>query len=111
MRPLFKPNRIFAAELQGKNPDYLVPTFMINYLPVGVVGLVMAGLFAASMSSIDSAFNSLSAVTVSDFVLKIKPDIARNPLTMPSPLKTYNIDMGYYSVREAPILWQNLLPL
>ena len=72
----------FAAQLQGKNPDYLVPTFMINYLPVGVVGLVMAGLFAASMSSIDSAFNSLSAVTVSDFVLKFKPDIAQNQLKM-----------------------------
>lgn len=72
----------FAAQLKDKNPDYLVPTFMINYLPVGMVGLVMAGLFAASMSSIDSAFNSLSAVTVTDFVLKFKPKIAQNPLKM-----------------------------
>ncbi|WP_096895804.1 sodium:solute symporter family transporter [Candidatus Scalindua japonica] len=72
----------FATKIQDKNPDYLVPTFMINYLPVGVVGLVMAGLFAASMSSIDSAFNSLSAVTVSDFVLKFRPDIAQKPLKM-----------------------------
>jgi SSS family transporter len=72
----------FASQLEGKNPDYLVPTFMINYLPVGVVGLVMAGLFAASMSSIDSAFNSLSAVTVTDFVLKFRPNVAENPLKM-----------------------------
>ena len=72
----------FAALLKGKNPDYLVPTFMIHYLPVGVVGLVMAGLFAASMSSLDSAYNSLSAVTVTDFVLKFKPKIAQNPLMM-----------------------------
>jgi len=72
----------FASQLEGKNPDYLVPTFMITYLPVGVVGLVMAGLFAASMSSLDSAYNSLSAVTVTDFVLKFKPKIAQNPLKM-----------------------------
>ncbi|MFQ5965196.1 MAG: sodium/solute symporter [Candidatus Scalinduaceae bacterium] len=72
----------FAAQLENKNPDYLVPTFMINYLPVGLVGLVMAGLFAASMSSIDSAFNSLSAVTVSDFVLRFNPKIEKNPLQM-----------------------------
>ncbi len=72
----------FASQLEGKNPDYLVPTFMINYLPVGVVGLVMAGLFAASMSSIDSAYNSLSAVTVSDFVLRFKPKVGQNPLKM-----------------------------
>jgi SSS family transporter len=91
----------FAAELQGKNPDYLVPTFMINYLPVGVVGLVMAGLFAASMSSIDSAFNSLSAVTVSDFVLKIKPDIARNPLTMLRLSKLITLIWGILSAGGA----------
>ncbi len=72
----------FATKLEGKNPDYLVPTFMITYLPVGLVGLVMAGLFAASMSSIDSAFNSLSAVTVSDFVVRFRPEIGETPLTM-----------------------------
>jgi len=72
----------FVAKLEGKSPDYLVPTFMIHYLPVGLVGLVMAGLFAASMSSIDSAFNSLSAVTVSDFILRYKPEVKDKPLKM-----------------------------
>ncbi|MCR4290322.1 MAG: sodium/solute symporter [Candidatus Scalindua sp.] len=91
----------FAAQLQGKNPDYLVPTFMINYLPVGVVGLVMAGLFAASMSSIDSAFNSLSAVTVSDFVLKFKPDIAQNPLKMLRISKLTTLLWGIFSTGGA----------
>ena len=91
----------FAAELQGKNPDYLVPTFMINYLPVGVVGLVMAGLFAASMSSIDSAFNSLSAVTVSDFVLKFKPDIAQNPLKMLRISRLITLLWGIFSAGGA----------
>ena len=91
----------FAALLQGKNPDYLVPTFMITYLPVGMVGLVMAGLFAASMSSIDSAFNSLSAVTVSDFVLKFKPDMAQNPLKMLRLSKIITLLWGIFSAGGA----------
>ena len=40
---------------------------MGNFAP-GFVGLVMVGLLAAAMSSIDSAINSLSAATMEDFV-------------------------------------------
>ena len=91
----------FAALLKDKNPDYLVPTFMITYLPVGVVGLVMAGLFAASMSSLDSAFNSLSAVTVTDFVLKFKPEIAQNPLKMLRLSKLITLLWGIFTAGGA----------
>jgi Na+/proline symporter len=42
----------------------------------------MSGLFAASMSSIDSALNSLSAVTISDFVLRFKPKLQQDSLKM-----------------------------
>ena len=97
----------FAAQLQGKNPDYLVPTFMITYLPVGVVGLVMAGLFAASMSSIDSAFNSLSAVTVSDFVLKFKPDMEQKPLKMLRLSKIITLLWGIFSAGGAYFVAQS----
>jgi SSS family transporter len=50
--------------------DHLVPEFILSYLPVGVKGLLIAAILAAAMSSIDSALNSLSAVTLHDFVLK-----------------------------------------
>jgi SSS family transporter len=60
----------FASQLSGKKPDYLVPAFLVTYLPVGIRGLVISGIFAAAMSSIDSALNSLSAITVEDFVSK-----------------------------------------
>ena len=91
----------FASQLEGKNPDYLVPTFMINYLPVGVLGLVMAGLFAASMSSIDSAYNSLSAVTVSDFVLRFKPEVGQNPLKMLRLSRIITLLWGIFSAGGA----------
>ncbi|HET6681195.1 MAG TPA: sodium/solute symporter, partial [Gemmatimonadaceae bacterium] len=56
----------FAAEMNGKAADTLVPTFMIGYLPSGFRGLLFAALMAAAMSSIDSALNSLAAVTLED---------------------------------------------
>ncbi len=43
-----------------------VPTFVIEYLPHGIIGLIMVALFAAAMSSLDSTINSLSAMTVRD---------------------------------------------
>ncbi len=61
----------FAAEVAAQpSPDFLVPMFIINYVPAGLTGLFVAGLFAASMSSLDSAYNSLSASTISDFYIK-----------------------------------------
>ena len=46
--------------------NYIFLTFVLNYLPVGLVGLIMAAVFAAAMSSISSELNSLAAVTVMD---------------------------------------------
>ena len=51
-----------------KNLNVIFPVFVLNYFEPGFVGLVMVGLIAASMSSIDSALNSLAAVTVEDFI-------------------------------------------
>lgn len=49
--------------------DQLLPFFMSTELPVrGLTGLVIAGLFGAAMSSIDSGINSLTAVVVHDWI-------------------------------------------
>jgi SSS family transporter len=42
-------------------------TFILTELPAGVRGLMMAGLFAAAMSSMDSALNALASTTIADF--------------------------------------------
>ena len=56
-------------ELVGNSkPDFLVPHFIITELPSGLRGLLFAALLAATMSSLDSALNSISAVTLKDFV-------------------------------------------
>ena len=49
--------------------DQLLPTFVTQHIPVpGLVGLLLAGLFAAAMSSMDSGINSLTASVVCDWV-------------------------------------------
>ena len=57
-----------------ENSDYVMLTFITQYLPVGIAGLVTAGVFAAGMSSVDSALNSLATVTINDFYKKWKPE-------------------------------------
>ncbi len=63
----------FLAGLEGKSPDFLLPCFLLRYMPHGLLGLMVAGIFAASMSSLDSALNSLSAVALRDFLQKYIP--------------------------------------
>ncbi|MEP7270096.1 MAG: sodium:solute symporter [Acidobacteriota bacterium] len=47
--------------------NYVFPTFVTTYMPVGVAGLIIAAIFAAAMSSIAAELNSLSTATVIDF--------------------------------------------
>ncbi|HEY5611108.1 MAG TPA: hypothetical protein VIL97_07865, partial [Thermoanaerobaculia bacterium] len=56
----------FAALVDGRPADSLVPIFITTYLPTGIRGLLIAAILAAAMSSIDSALNSLAAVTIED---------------------------------------------
>ncbi len=51
-----------------ENGDQVFPTLVAELLPIGLTGLVMAGLIAAIMSSIDSTLNSASTLIVHDFV-------------------------------------------
>lgn len=48
------------------NANAVMIDFIINSLPIGITGLVIAGVFAAAMSSVDSLLNSMSTVYVKD---------------------------------------------
>jgi SSS family solute:Na+ symporter len=52
----------------GIGADRVFPHYIVHHLPIGISGLVVSGLFAAAMSSVDSGVNSLTAVVVTDFV-------------------------------------------
>jgi SSS family solute:Na+ symporter len=55
---------------QSGQPNFNLayPIYVLQSFPPGLVGLVLVGIFAAAMSSIDSALNSLSATTVEDYL-------------------------------------------
>ena len=63
-----------------ENQDLVFPTLMFNLLPMGVLGLVLAGLIAALMSSIDSTLNSASTLVTMDFVQKFRPQLGSEQL-------------------------------
>jgi Sodium:solute symporter family len=54
---------------------YALPSFITSYAPAGVVGLIIAAIFAAAMSTISAELASLSTATVIDFYRRyLKPE-------------------------------------
>jgi cyclically-permuted mutarotase family protein len=51
----------------GMQNDSVFPRFIANHLPPGVAGLVIAGIYSASMSSLDSSMHSVSTVVTVDY--------------------------------------------
>ena len=63
-----------AAEgmvLETKDEDYVFISFVTNYLPIGLVGLLIAVIFSAAMSSTASELNALATTTVVDFYRRV----------------------------------------
>ena len=56
-----------AGDSSYNDVNYVFPTFITTYMPVGLVGLLIAAIFAAAMSTISAEMASLSTATVIDF--------------------------------------------
>ena len=59
-----------VEEVRGASSNdvnYVFPTYIISYIPTGILGLLIAVIFAAAMSSLDSEITALSSATVIDF--------------------------------------------
>ena len=52
--------------------NYILPYFVLNELPNGIIGLIIAAIFAAAFSSMDSGLNSLAASTTIDWYQRLK---------------------------------------
>lgn len=59
----------------GMENDNIFPLFMATQLPVGLSGLVIAGVFAASMSSLDSSMHSVATALTTDFYRRLNPGV------------------------------------
>lgn len=55
------------SSIKTKDSDYVFLTFILNYLPAGLIGLLIAVIFSAAMSSTSSEINALASTTTIDF--------------------------------------------
>lgn len=53
--------------------DRIFPTFIVQQMPIGIAGLLLAAILAAAMSNLSAALNSLSSTTVVDFYMHFRP--------------------------------------
>lgn len=60
---------------QDLQPDQLFASFLIDYLPTGLLGLALAAVFAAAMSTLSSSLNSSAAVFINDIYLPLRGEI------------------------------------
>jgi SSS family transporter len=60
------------SALFGK-PDRIYPTFIVQHMPHGISGLLIAAILAAAMSNLSAALNSLSSSAIMDFYAQLRP--------------------------------------
>jgi SSS family solute:Na+ symporter len=76
------------GRLQLAAPDQALPTLMAVLLPIGLRGLVVAGLLAALMSSLSSVFNSTSTLVTLDVYKKLRPGASERRLVLVGQITT-----------------------
>jgi Na+/proline symporter len=80
--------------------NYIFLSFVINFLPIGLIGLVLAAIFSASMSSTAAELNALASTTVVDLYKRIiKKDADENHYVMISKFST--VFWGVYAITFA----------
>jgi len=80
--------------------NFIFLTFVVNILPAGLIGLILAAIFSASMSSTSAELNALASTTVVDIYKRmIKPEGTERHYVMVSKLST--IFWGFYAISFA----------
>ncbi|MCH8136681.1 MAG: sodium:solute symporter, partial [Proteobacteria bacterium] len=95
--------------------DIIVPWFIATQLPMGLAGLVIAGVFAATMSTVDSGMHSIATSLVTDVYSKLRPDT--NDKALLKLARTITIIAGVLgtlsaflvSTQDAKSLWDLIL--
>ena len=91
------------------SPDMVFPTLVTELLPVGAVGIVLAGLIAAIMSTIDSTLNSASTLITIDFIKPSRPGLTPQQVGTIGRVTTIVLmlfaALWAPQIREFPGLW------
>lgn len=70
------------------NADEVYPRMLFELLPAGMLGLVLAGLMAAMMSSVSATFNSAATLITMDFIKKLRPETTSKGLVRAGQIST-----------------------
>lgn len=69
-----------SGHIIRNNAQQAFPLMVANILPVGIRGIVVAGLLAALMSSLAGVFNASSTLFTMDFYARIRPNVSQHRL-------------------------------
>ena len=69
-----------SLDITMSQSDAIFPFFMMSQMPAGIAGLLIAAIFAATMSTISSNINSVSTAFSVDFVQRFRPSISSSQL-------------------------------
>ena len=71
------------ARIPADRPDFMMPIFIVDNLPHGMIGLLIVAILSAAMSSVSSGMNSLAAVTLGDLRLAgLSPQTAEGEINV-----------------------------
>ncbi|MBO7067639.1 MAG: sodium/solute symporter [Bacteroidaceae bacterium] len=69
-----------SLDITMQQGDAIFPYFMMSQMPAGIAGLLIAAIFAATMSTISSNINSVSTAFSVDFIQRFRPSIKDSAL-------------------------------
>jgi len=91
------PHYLPAGSDINEQADLLFPRFILVGLPIGLSGLIVAGIFAAAMSSLSSGLNSTSSVISEDLLKRFNPKKNTTEKAL-NKVKVISIIVGIFSL-------------
>ncbi len=97
--------------VESNDKDYVFISFILNYLPIGLIGLLIAVILSAAMSSTSSELNALTSTTIIDLYKPTFPNYSESHYLKMS--KFFTLMWGIIAIIFANIssLFDNLIQL
>ena len=105
-------NEVGPSSIESNDLDYIFIFFILNYLPHGIIGLLLAVILSAAMSSTASELNALSTTTVID-IYKRNHNIKKSERHYLKASKWFTVMWGLIAIIFASFgsLFENLIEL
>lgn len=96
---------------EGKDADYIFLSFVIKYFPVGIIGLLLAVILSAAMSSTSGELSALSSTVMIDYFKRLNPKLIENNPILWSKLTTAFWGLIAIGFALTANLFENLIQL